>query len=526
MWIRFQTNQLTTAMSLITVTAQDYGKQFLTDFVTNFALNATTDVDKQYYRFSASSDYTTVSTDQVQLTFGICRLNNSARMTFYDGDSEAAPVITVFDSGCYPVFSSGQYLLLVVEGFKNHDFFSGNFSAVQAGCHGNLMSDAGVFSLESSRMNNTAECGWLVNPSGDGVVPMVLFDQINMDIGSNITVYYGFSTNGSKIAQITGGTSKSSSGILSNDPKGGPLFVQYVQNPAKNRNDAIFKAVYAKLGSCQRKMTALSSGELQSRNFPKNYPLNANCTNNLTVPNGKLIHLYYDTFKLHEKHYSRVIVSNGTTSTVIANYTGSVLPNDLVLNGSTVDVTFSSVLSNITDLTDNQGFNIKYTLLDCGGNLTNGSGNFSTPGYPKSVAKKTMCIWIITVPAITKKMATIVSLRFQPAEVKNKTSNYIMIRDGPSQRSDLIANTTTSNAKELTLLSRHNYLWVQYVFESTEKVKEGFPVKFSYSSYVCNATCDNKMCMHPDWMCDGIDQCGDNTDEQNCIPQASSSTEL
>lgn len=34
----------------------------------------------------------------------------------------------------------------------------------------------------------------------------------------------------------------------------------------------------------------------------------------------------------------------------------------------------------------------------------------------------------------------------------------------------------------------------------------------------CNTSmqCQNKMCLHPDWRCNGIDECGDNTDERNC----------
>lgn len=28
--------------------------------------------------------------------------------------------------------------------------------------------------------------------------------------------------------------------------------------------------------------------------------------------------------------------------------------------------------------------------------------------------------------------------------------------------------------------------------------------------------CDNKFCMHPDWRCNGVNDCGDYTDERNC----------
>lgn len=32
----------------------------------------------------------------------------------------------------------------------------------------------------------------------------------------------------------------------------------------------------------------------------------------------------------------------------------------------------------------------------------------------------------------------------------------------------------------------------------------------------CDSLCDNKVCMHPDWRCNGENDCGDFSDERNC----------
>ena len=48
-----------------------------------------------------------------------------------------------------------------------------------------------------------------------------------------------------------------------------------------------------------------------------------------------------------------------------------------------------------------------------------------------------------------------------------------------------------------------------------------FEKYFEFYSFInlfsgCDTLCDNNICMHPDWKCNGVNDCGDFTDERNC----------
>ncbi|XP_072014326.1 uncharacterized protein [Amphiura filiformis] len=67
------------------------------------------------------------------------------------------------------------------------------------------------------------------------------------------------------------------------------------------------------------------------------------------------------------------------------------------------------------------------------------------------------------------------------------------------------------------MLSRTNKVFVSYVFKSDDtNLQAGFPFKMKYTTYTCDRQCNNGLCLHPSWWCDGLDQCGDNTDEIGC----------
>ncbi|KAL5012427.1 hypothetical protein ScPMuIL_010978 [Solemya velum] len=156
------------------------------------------------------------------------------------------------------------------------------------------------------------------------------------------------------------------------------------------------------------------------------------------------------------------------------------------------------------------GFDISYKLLGCGGNLTEANKTLSTPNYPKPAPSGTDCIWILTMPPPVKDTNNIISFNLT---LKGVPGDALQIRDGGSVRSNLIMVNKTGTG----ILSRTNKLWIRYT-TSPKKANDGVSFQINFSKHSCDKKhqCDNGLCLHPEWRCNGVDDCGDNTDERNC----------
>jgi len=156
-------------------------------------------------------------------------------------------------------------------------------------------------------------------------------------------------------------------------------------------------------------------------------------------------------------------------------------------------------------LTTDLGFLLNLTLADCGQILEGGkSGEFNT----SLVGNQAVCIWKVDV---TDKSA--VNTISYSMSKKDAYENYeLSIYDGASVRDNKVLNVSIgrdiwSNSSQLI-----------FVYRRLNVSQPSSVLAFKYTTITCNSTmlCHNGKCLHPDWRCNGDNDCGDYTDEQNC----------
>ncbi|XP_072517694.1 ST14 transmembrane serine protease matriptase b [Salminus brasiliensis] len=152
-------------------------------------------------------------------------------------------------------------------------------------------------------------------------------------------------------------------------------------------------------------------------------------------------------------------------------------------------------------------------IQGCGGKLTGMNGTFSSPGFPSYYPPKIQCVWDIEVPA--GKHVRVKFNKFsmrEPGETPNHCPKDYLEINNHRMCGEKPANTVRS--------SRTNQMTVKF-FSDMSYVDMGFSAEFEafQPNNPCpeQFQCDNDVCVDPKLKCDGYDDCGDMSDERDCV---------
>ncbi|XP_074892832.1 membrane frizzled-related protein isoform X2 [Buteo buteo] len=161
----------------------------------------------------------------------------------------------------------------------------------------------------------------------------------------------------------------------------------------------------------------------------------------------------------------------------------------------------------------------------CGGTLRGPEGSFSSPNYPGPYPPNALCIWRIEVGpglAIQLKMETFsvegtASCLFDRVELYEEQgaggTDPAPARGGPSR--------FCGNVAPPTFNTNSNHLRVTFVSDSSVGAP-GFSARYravAPSEKSCawdEHFCDQGLCLHLGFVCDGFHDCADKSDEANC----------
>uniref|UniRef100_A0A672HRX5 Zgc:154142 n=1 Tax=Salarias fasciatus TaxID=181472 RepID=A0A672HRX5_SALFA len=192
-----------------------------------------------------------------------------------------------------------------------------------------------------------------------------------------------------------------------------------------------------------------TSGNVSSMHFPGFYDNNAQCQWNIRVPEGKLIHLRFSNFSLEESLNcinDKVTISDTTSS--LGVFCSHVAPNDIVSDGNTLHMSFSS-----NDRVTDTGFTATWKAIDpsetpCGGIFNSEVGEFTSPNWPHDYPSQAVCTWRISVPASKTINVVFTHFEVQAVNVAGSCVDYVEIFAGgnlTSQGSTVVVIRFLSN---------------------------------------------------------------------------------
>nr|KAG5699994.1 hypothetical protein BaRGS_001813 [Batillaria attramentaria] len=415
-------------------------------------------------------------------------------------------------------------MLLVATWMNSTQNLNATLTFIKPGCDQVSSANQGSYTLMASP-NLTGPCIWTISPpplAGNATIRLE-FTQLALQPNQTLDVYSGVQAAGSLVAHFQANTS--GQGVTLPRfaiPASAWAQLVFKVNGKNNSNvtQTLIKALYQVQAACGGSLTA-KQGHVTSPGFPNQYPLYSLCP--WTIPKsapGRVLFFDFPAFQTAPGHVLKIEESKANETTVVGVYEGSQQPDDLIFaSDDSVVVTFSAQNSSSSQLAVGQGFSMDFWALDCGGNMSQSTASFVTPGFPTPPNNTQLCVWIVQLAPDTASPVNILNLTFSLTITgKAKAEDVISVVDGNSLRSPKL-NVSWSGDKPVRALSRYNTVII--IYNNTAAAADastGVALNVSYSTYSCkkDQLCDNGVCMHPDWKCNGHNDCGDGSDERNC----------
>ncbi|XP_078598352.1 neuropilin-2-like [Branchiostoma floridae x Branchiostoma japonicum] len=177
--------------------------------------------------------------------------------------------------------------------------------------------------------------------------------------------------------------------------------------------------------ACGGLLSAPLGGTVTSPNYPDNYPNYATCHWTITVPEGRLVLLTFDSFQTESfTDYVHIYNGGSDSALLLQRFTGNTIPGPITGTTNQMFLRFTSDGSFTYP-----GFRFSYTATDtpaCGGLLSAPpGGTVTSPNYPDNYPNYATCHWTITVPE-----GRLVLLTFDASVQIESRNDFLRIFDG------------------------------------------------------------------------------------------------
>ncbi|KAK3605259.1 hypothetical protein CHS0354_037660 [Potamilus streckersoni] len=448
-------------------------------------------------------------------------MSNNGTVEVYDGNIIIGnPVFTIKNTSLpIPVFMQTNQMTIVTKSVLSSYTFRATTGMAQD-CDQFSQLALGSYAVKSLGPNDTFTCNLIILPMSKadygGTIQLTSLDLCPGDkvtISEGITslnaqkelVSFTYNSNYQFIPQLIFGADK------------GARIVTALSKCDKRQAGVVVAASYdmKTLSSVCGKQPQSPSGTVRSPYYPLRYPVNLECQWTFENKNNSFLYLTVDKLNITVGN-SLKLTGDKTEFDFTADKT---LGKDLIFSKSKdLILSLTSVSKDGTLVIPGEGFVINYEYLDCGGSR---NANFSETFS----GDKKDCRWIVSLPKTTQDSVNAISSVYIIKAKLKVSENYVpgslTVYDGTNMTVNTLNLANLSSGKELTFLSRVDTIIIQYKNVTTKN----FTLAVTITGYLCANFCQNGICMHDEWRCNNINDCGDNSDELHCsAPPPPSST--